>query len=133
MRDLSHTREIWEDVIREFPKMFMQDEYEGYNGQYWSLPPRKILPKPYKKPHPAMWYACGNTSSYEMAARYGLGVLGFSVDSIDQLDPIMKSYKKNIPNAEPIVLGFNGSFRLLDAPDLYAGWNVPHDSATISA
>jgi len=39
--------------------------------------------------------------------------------------------KLHIPNAEPIVLGFNGSFRLLDAPDLYAGWNMPHDSATI--
>ena len=36
--------------------------YEGYEGKYWSLPPRKILPKPYEKPHPPMWYAAGNTS-----------------------------------------------------------------------
>ena len=76
MSDLSGTREIWEDVIGEFPKMWMQETYEGYEGKYWSLPPRKILPKPYVKPHPPMWYAAGNTSSYEMAARKGLGVLG---------------------------------------------------------
>src|SRR5215475_16227958 len=79
MTDLSHTREIWEDVIGEFPKMWLQDTYEGYEGKYWALPPRKILPKPYKKPHPPMWYAAGNTSSYAMCARMGLGVLGFSV------------------------------------------------------
>lgn len=102
MRDLTHTREIWEDVIREFPKMWMQDEYEGYQGEYWSLPPRKILPKPRFKPHPAMWYAAGNVSSYEMAARYGLGVLGFSVGAITELEPVMKAYKKAIVNAEPI-------------------------------
>ena len=81
MKDLSGTREIWEDVIAEFPKMWLQDEYEGYEGKYWSLPPRKILPKPYGNAHPAMWYAAGNTSSYAMAARKGLGVLGFSVQT----------------------------------------------------
>ena len=94
MKDLTGTREIWEDVIGEFAKMWTQDEYEGYQGKFWSLPPRKILPKPWKKPHPAMWYAAGNTSSYEMAARKGLGVLGFSVGAIDQMEGIMTSYKK---------------------------------------
>ncbi len=73
MKDLSGTREIWEDVIGEFPKMWLQDEYQGYDGKFWSLPPRKVLPKPWGKLHPAMWYAAGNTSSYEMAARRGLG------------------------------------------------------------
>jgi alkanesulfonate monooxygenase SsuD/methylene tetrahydromethanopterin reductase-like flavin-dependent oxidoreductase (luciferase family) len=102
MKDLSKTREIWEDVIGEFPKMWMQDTYPGYEGKYWSLPPRKVLPKPYKKPHPAMWYAAGNTSSYEMAARRGLGVLGFSVGDIQQLEPVLRAYKDAIPNAEPI-------------------------------
>ena len=102
MKDLSHTREIWEDVISEFPKMWLQDEYEGYQGKYWSLPPRRVLPKPWGAGHPAMWYAAGNTSSYEMAARKGLGVLGFSVGSVPELEPVLANYKKAIVNAEPI-------------------------------
>ena len=76
--------------------MWMQDEYQGFEGKWWSLPPRKILPKPYHKPHPAMWYAAGNTSSYAMAAQKGLGVLGFSVGSFEALGPVVKAYKDNI-------------------------------------
>jgi hypothetical protein len=36
-----------------------------------------------------MWYAAGNTTGYAMAARNGLGVLGFSVGSIVALAPVM--------------------------------------------
>ena len=100
--DTTVTKEIWDDVIAELPKMWLQDEYEGYDGKYWSLPPRRILPKPYKKPHPPMWYAAGNPPSYAMAARKGLGVLGFSVGSVDEMAPVLDAYKREIPNAEPI-------------------------------
>jgi alkanesulfonate monooxygenase SsuD/methylene tetrahydromethanopterin reductase-like flavin-dependent oxidoreductase (luciferase family) len=100
--DTSITREIWEDVIGEFPKMWMQDEYEGYEGKYWSLPPRKVLPKPYHKPHPPMWYAAGNTTSWEMCALKGLGVLGFSVGNIEELKPVLEVYKAAVPKAEPV-------------------------------
>jgi alkanesulfonate monooxygenase SsuD/methylene tetrahydromethanopterin reductase-like flavin-dependent oxidoreductase (luciferase family) len=102
MTDLSRTREIWEDVIGEFPKMWMQETYEGYEGRYWSLPPRKILPKPWKKPHPPMWYAAGNTSSYEMAARKGLGVLGFSIGDLNDMEKVVGVYKNAVTGAEPI-------------------------------
>ena len=100
--DTSATREMWEETIGEFSKMWLQEEYPGFEGKWWSLPPRKILPKPWKKPHPPMWYAAGNTSSYAMAARKGLGVLGFSVGSIDELAPVMQAYKDEIPKAEPV-------------------------------
>jgi len=100
--DTSKTREIWEDVIAEFPKMWLNEEYPGYEGKYWALPPRKILPKPYKKPHPPMWYAAGNTSSWEMCALKGLGVLGFSVQDFEGLKPVLESYKNAITKAEPI-------------------------------
>jgi len=100
--DTNQTKEIWEDVIREFPKMFMQDEYEGYQGKYWSLPPRKILPRPYGKGHAPMWYAAGNPPSYEMAGKLGLGVLGFSLDRWDKVEKLRKSYKDGIAEAEPI-------------------------------
>lgn len=102
MTDLTKTREIWEDVIGEFPKMWLNDEYPGYEGAYWSFPPRKILPKPYGPGHPAMWYAAGNTSSYEMAARKGLGVLGFSVGDYEMLAPVLDSYKRTIGSADPV-------------------------------
>jgi alkanesulfonate monooxygenase SsuD/methylene tetrahydromethanopterin reductase-like flavin-dependent oxidoreductase (luciferase family) len=96
------TKEIWEDVIREFPKMFTQETYEGYEGKYWSLPPRKILPRPYGNAHAPMWYAAGNPPSYEMAGRMGMGVLGFSLDRWDKVDKLLASYKNGIANAEPI-------------------------------
>lgn len=47
--------------------------------------------------------------------------------------PAADILKLHIPNADPIILGFNGSYRLLDAPDLYAGWSAPvHDSSGIA-
>jgi alkanesulfonate monooxygenase SsuD/methylene tetrahydromethanopterin reductase-like flavin-dependent oxidoreductase (luciferase family) len=49
-----------------------------------------------------MWYAAGNVSSYAMAARKGLGVLGFSVGSLADMDPILRAYKAEIVNAEPV-------------------------------
>ncbi len=100
--NLDITREIWEDVIGEFPKMWMEDTYQGYEGKYWSLPPRKVLPKPYVKPHPPMWYAAGNPSSWEMAAHKGLGVLGFGVGNLAALEKTREAYKKAILGAEPV-------------------------------
>ncbi len=116
MEDLTKTREIWEDVIAEFPKMWMQDTYQGYQGKYWSAPgPRKILPKPYVKPHPPLWYAAGNTTSYEMAAHYGLGVLGFSGASIEEKKPVLPAYKADGANAEPIGAFVNDNVMITSA------------------
>jgi alkanesulfonate monooxygenase SsuD/methylene tetrahydromethanopterin reductase-like flavin-dependent oxidoreductase (luciferase family) len=130
MTDLSKTREIWEDVIAEFPKMWLQDEYEGYEGTYWSMPPRKVLPKPWKKPHPPMWYAAGNVTSYEMAARRGLGVLGFSVGSIQELEPVMKAYKKAIEDPEPVGAFANDNIMVTTAAFVSEDEQAAVDSAT---
>jgi alkanesulfonate monooxygenase SsuD/methylene tetrahydromethanopterin reductase-like flavin-dependent oxidoreductase (luciferase family) len=129
MTDLSRTREIWEDVIGEFPKMWMQETYEGYEGKYWSLPPRKILPKPWKKPHPPMWYAAGNTSSYEMAARKGLGVLGFSIGDLNDMEKVVGVYKSAVGTAEPIGAFVNDNICVTTA----AFVKPDHDQAVDSA
>jgi alkanesulfonate monooxygenase SsuD/methylene tetrahydromethanopterin reductase-like flavin-dependent oxidoreductase (luciferase family) len=100
--DMNATKEIWEETIGEFPKMWLQDEYQGFQGKHWSLPPRKVLPKPFGASHPAMWYAAGSPSSYAMAARKGLGVLGFSVQKVSDMEWVVDSYKTAIRDAEPI-------------------------------
>jgi alkanesulfonate monooxygenase SsuD/methylene tetrahydromethanopterin reductase-like flavin-dependent oxidoreductase (luciferase family) len=113
--DLSVTKAMWEETIAEFPKMWLMDEYPGFQGASWSLPPRRVLPKPWGKAHPAMWYAAGNPPSYEMAARKGLGVLGFSIGAIDELAPVLSAYKKAIGDAEPVGAFVNDSIMVTSA------------------
>ncbi|MEU2765050.1 MULTISPECIES: LLM class flavin-dependent oxidoreductase [unclassified Streptomyces] len=100
--DMNHTKELWEETIAEFPRMWLQDEYAGFQGKHWSLPPRKVLPKPYGGAHPAMWYAAGSPSSYAMAGRKGLGVLGFSVQKVSDMEWVVESYKNAVKDAEPV-------------------------------
>jgi alkanesulfonate monooxygenase SsuD/methylene tetrahydromethanopterin reductase-like flavin-dependent oxidoreductase (luciferase family) len=133
--DTSATKEMWEETIGEFAKMWLQDEYGGFEGKWWSLPPRKVLPKPWLKPHPPMWYAAGNTTSYAMAARKGLGVLGFSVGSIDELAPVMEAYKKEITNADPVgayvndnIMVTSGAYVAEDRETAYDWAVAPHNS-----
>jgi alkanesulfonate monooxygenase SsuD/methylene tetrahydromethanopterin reductase-like flavin-dependent oxidoreductase (luciferase family) len=102
IEDLNETKLIWDDVVDEFPKMWMQQVYEGHESKYWSIPPRPVVPKPWKYGHPAMWYAAGNPSSWEVAGHKGLGVIGFSIDSINVAEKAVKVYKKSVANAEPI-------------------------------
>ncbi|MFD0367705.1 LLM class flavin-dependent oxidoreductase [Streptomyces sp. NPDC127114] len=100
--DMNHTKEIWEETIAEFPKMWLQEEYEGFQGKHWSLPPRKVLPKPYGRSHPAMWYAAGSPSSYAMAGKKGLGVLGFSVQKVSDMEWVVESYKTAVKEARAV-------------------------------
>jgi alkanesulfonate monooxygenase SsuD/methylene tetrahydromethanopterin reductase-like flavin-dependent oxidoreductase (luciferase family) len=104
----SVTKEVWDEVIREFTTMWESTEY-AHDGTSFrvpypneKMPTRNILPKPWKQPHPPMWVACGNPPTYEKAARMGLGALGFNVSSIKEMAPMAKSYKDNIGKAEPI-------------------------------
>jgi alkanesulfonate monooxygenase SsuD/methylene tetrahydromethanopterin reductase-like flavin-dependent oxidoreductase (luciferase family) len=131
--DTSITKEIWEETIPEFAKMWLQEEYEGHDGKWWKLPPRKVLPKPYGKGHPAMWYAAGNTTSYEMAARKGLGVLGFSVGQISELEPVLKAYKHAIGDAEPVGAYVNDNVMVTSAAFVAEDSDVAFQRALDSA
>lgn len=49
-----------------------------------------------------MWYAAGSPASYAMAAKKGLGVLGFSVQKVSDMEWVLEQYKTAIRDAEPI-------------------------------
>ena len=101
------TKSNWEEVVWEFRKMWGQTEY-SHDGTAFQTPAEgtwggfNILPKPYAHTHPAMWVAAGNTPTYEKAARHGMGVLGFNVSAIFEMEEHVQAYKKAIPNAEPV-------------------------------
>ena len=66
--------------------MWKETEYT-FEGRFFSMPPRNVLPKPATKPHPPMWVAAGNPGTFEKAARMGLGVLCFTTGSPESLAP----------------------------------------------
>jgi alkanesulfonate monooxygenase SsuD/methylene tetrahydromethanopterin reductase-like flavin-dependent oxidoreductase (luciferase family) len=81
--------------------MWRETRY-SYHGQHFSMPERNVLPKPFQKPHPPLWVACGSPSTFEKAARLGLGALCFSLGSPKDFEPLIKIYKDNIKHAEPV-------------------------------
>lgn len=99
--DTQVTKEMWDEVITEFPRMWREHDY-SHEGEHFSMPSRDVLPKPYGQAHPAMWVAAGNPPTYEKAARMGLGVLGFNFHPIHAMKPMVEAYKGAVGEAEPV-------------------------------
>jgi alkanesulfonate monooxygenase SsuD/methylene tetrahydromethanopterin reductase-like flavin-dependent oxidoreductase (luciferase family) len=95
------TKEMFDEVVPQFARMWRDEPY-AYEGRFFSMPERNVLPKPFTKPHPPMWVAAGNPGTFEKAARMGLGVLCFTSGSPAQLAPLIEVYKKTIQKAEPV-------------------------------
>ena len=93
---------MFDEVVGEFRKMWKPEEYPGFDGKFFSMPARNVLPKPYSAPHPPMWVAAGNPSTFTKAARMGLGVLCFTIGGPESVKPLVELYKNEIGNAEPV-------------------------------
>jgi alkanesulfonate monooxygenase SsuD/methylene tetrahydromethanopterin reductase-like flavin-dependent oxidoreductase (luciferase family) len=73
-----------------------------WEGQFWNVPPRQVLPKPYQKPHPPIWVAALQPSTYQMAADKGIGVLSFGTNAPEMLRPHIEAYKERVRHAKPV-------------------------------
>src|SRR5207245_7146437 len=71
----------------------------SYEGTFWKVPKRHVLPKPYQKPHPPMYLACTQTESYDVAADNGIGVLSSATFATNILAEHVKRYRTQIGRA----------------------------------
>jgi alkanesulfonate monooxygenase SsuD/methylene tetrahydromethanopterin reductase-like flavin-dependent oxidoreductase (luciferase family) len=99
--DPRDTREMWEESLAMIPKIWESDMFE-WEGRFWKVPPRQVLPKPYQKPHPPIWMAALQPSSYELAAKKGIGVMALGVAAPSVMEPYVRKYKEDIKLAEPV-------------------------------
>jgi alkanesulfonate monooxygenase SsuD/methylene tetrahydromethanopterin reductase-like flavin-dependent oxidoreductase (luciferase family) len=101
--DKNSTKVEWEEVIKEIPRMWEQEDYE-FHGEHFEVPyPHNILPKPYGKGHPPIWMACGNPPSFGRAGELGLGAIAFNFEPIHNLKGRCDAYKEAIANCtEPL-------------------------------
>jgi len=95
------TKRMFDEVLPQLPRMWAETDY-SYDGEFFSMPERNVLPKPYTLPHPPLWVAAGNPGTFEKAGRLGLGILCFGVTSPEALKPLIESYKIAVEDADPV-------------------------------
>ena len=122
--DPRDTREMWSESISMLPKIWQSDEYE-YEGKFWNVPSRRVLPKTYQKPHPRMYLACTSEDSFRLAAQKGIGVLSSASYAVNVLKDKLKIYRDSIGQTEPagaFVTNFwgNNVHGFCDEDDQYA-------------
>ena len=74
------TKNSWDEFVHALPQMWTNERF-GFEGEYFSMPVRAVLPKPYQKPHPPMWVAVSTPGTELDAADRGMGALGVNFTS----------------------------------------------------
>src|SRR5688572_561723 len=75
---------MWAEAVEQTANMMAMSPYPGFQGAYFSMPCRNVVPKPVQKPHPPIWVACSKRETIHAASRAGIGALTFAfVDPIE--------------------------------------------------
>jgi alkanesulfonate monooxygenase SsuD/methylene tetrahydromethanopterin reductase-like flavin-dependent oxidoreductase (luciferase family) len=104
--DPRETRARWEESITMLPQIWQSDEF-SWEGNFWKVPNRRVLPKPYQKPHPRMYLACTQTDSFNVAAEKGIGVLSSATYATNILAEHVKNYRAKVKHATPVGASVN--------------------------
>jgi alkanesulfonate monooxygenase SsuD/methylene tetrahydromethanopterin reductase-like flavin-dependent oxidoreductase (luciferase family) len=107
--DPADSRPMWEEAVRMIPQMWQTDTF-SFEGKYFSVPPRNVLPKPIQKPHPPMWMACTQPDSFKIAGERGLGALSFGFIAPGVMESNMGVYREAAKNADPVGAFVNNQF-----------------------
>jgi alkanesulfonate monooxygenase SsuD/methylene tetrahydromethanopterin reductase-like flavin-dependent oxidoreductase (luciferase family) len=69
---------MWDEGLQVAIQCMADTPFRGFEGEYVSMPPRNVIPKPIQRPHPPLWVACTRPEKLDMAGWRGLGALSFS-------------------------------------------------------
>jgi alkanesulfonate monooxygenase SsuD/methylene tetrahydromethanopterin reductase-like flavin-dependent oxidoreductase (luciferase family) len=95
------TKKSWDEFVRCLPKMWTQETF-AYDGEFWSMPERTILPKVYQRPHPPLWVAVTTPGTELDAADRGLGSLGLTFGQFAEQEKRTAEYRRRIRHCEPV-------------------------------
>ena len=100
--DPRETRAKWEESITMLPKIWQSGDEFTWEGEFWNVPKRLVLPKPYQKPHPRLYLACTQTDSFEVAASKGIGVLSSGTFATNILAEHVRNYREKVKQGTPV-------------------------------
>ncbi len=99
-------RAMWAETLDAVTRMFAEQPFAGYDGDFVTMPPRYVLPRPLQKPHPPLWVACSRRETIHLAARSGIGALSFSFVEPEDAARWVAEYYDLIASEECVPRGF---------------------------
>ncbi|HUY64978.1 MAG TPA: LLM class flavin-dependent oxidoreductase [Acidimicrobiales bacterium] len=104
--DRSTKRDQWHEALDVITRMFVEEPFAGYEGDFVRMPPRNVVPKPLQRPHPPLWVACSRRDTIHLAATKGIGALSFSFVEADEAKAWVADYYATITSEECVPAGF---------------------------
>lgn len=98
--DLKDVSGMLEEYLQIIPGAWTEEEF-SFEGQYYHIPTREVVPKPVQKPHPPIWQACSQEDTARKVGEQGLGCLAQTSVGLDRAEAIIKVYKDAIKNPKP--------------------------------
>ena len=94
------TRDQWEEAIKAVVGCWTNEEYE-FEGEYWSMPKRRVQPKPRQTPHPPIFGATSSEDGHRTIGQAGLGLCSFTVGvAPEELVPRIEMYRQGLAECE---------------------------------
>ncbi|MCU1451302.1 MAG: monooxygenase [Acidimicrobiales bacterium] len=98
--NVDSTKKTWDEFVHVIPQMWTNERF-GYDGEFFSMPTRAVLPKPYQKPHPPMWVAVSSPGTEFDAADRGMGALGVNFTTFKEQEQRVQEYRRRIQSCTP--------------------------------
>jgi len=99
-------RDQWTEAIDAIARMFVEEPFAGYDGDWVKMPPRNVVPKTLQKPHPPLWVACSRRETIHLAAQKGIGALSFSFIEPAEAKAWVDDYYATLASEECVPAGF---------------------------
>jgi alkanesulfonate monooxygenase SsuD/methylene tetrahydromethanopterin reductase-like flavin-dependent oxidoreductase (luciferase family)/putative sterol carrier protein len=104
--DRATKRRQWDEALDVVTRMFVEEPFAGWDGEYVTMPPRNVVPKVVQRPHPPLWVACSRRETIRLAAEKGLGALSFSFVEPEEAKEWVDEYHEIIASERCIPGGF---------------------------
>ncbi len=99
-------RAQWEEALDVVTRLFVEEPFVGWEGEWVHMPPRNVVPKPLQRPHPPLWVACSRRDTIHLAATKGIGALSFSFVEAAEAKAWVEDYYGTIASEECVPAGF---------------------------
>ncbi|MGE3329045.1 MAG: LLM class flavin-dependent oxidoreductase [Acidimicrobiia bacterium] len=111
--DPGRKRDMWREGTKTAIRCMSETPFRGVEGEYISMPPRNVVPKPLQKPHPPLWVACTRDSTIDLASSHAIGALSFSLAGPEQASERVTRYYDGLESAIPFAASPNPNILFL--------------------